>query len=58
MDNKLKNFIANMGMLCETWTVVYNSFISQGMAAKDALTHTQAFMSAFMASVPQNGGKE
>lgn len=58
MDDKLKNFIANMGMLCETWTVVYNSFISQGMTAKDALTHTQAFMSAFMASVPQNNGGE
>ena len=59
MDNKLKNFIANMGMLCETWTVVYNSFISQGMSAKDALTHTQAFMSSFMASIPQiGGGKE
>ena len=57
--DKLKTFVANLGVMCETWTVVYNSFISQGMNAKDAMTHTQGFMSAFMASSMQNnGGKE
>lgn len=58
MDDKLKNFIANVGALCETWTVVYNSFMGQGMTAKDALMHTQGFMSAFMTSVTQNNGGE
>ena len=57
--DKLKNFMSSMGVLCETWTVVYNNFISQGMNAKDAMVHTQGFMSAFMAGALQNnGGKE
>lgn len=57
--DKLKNFMSSMGLLCETWTVVYNNFIAQGMNAKDALSHTQGFMSSFMAYVMQTtGGKE
>lgn len=58
MDDKLKNFITNIGVMCETWTVVYNNFIGQGLAPKDALMHTQGFMSAFIAStISNNGGK-
>ena len=57
--DKLKNFMANMGLMCETWTIVYKNFVSQGMDAKDAMVHTQAFMTVFMANAIQNnGGKE
>ncbi len=54
--DKLKAFITNVGILCETWTVVYNNFLGQGMDAKDALVHTQGFMSAFIAGAMQNNG--
>ena len=57
--DKLNSFINNVGVLCETWSVVYSNFISQGLEAKDALMHTQGFMSAFIASAVliNNGGK-
>lgn len=59
MNNNLKNFVNNMGVLCETWTLTYNNFLSQGMDAKDAMMHTQGFMSAFIATAMQtSGGKE
>lgn len=58
MDDKLKSFVTNVGVLCETWTVVYNNFIGQGLNPKDALVHTQGFMSAFIAGVMQNGGNK
>lgn len=59
MDDKLKSFITNVGVLCETWTVAYKSFIAQGMNPKDAMIHTQGFMSAFIAgAIQSNGGQE
>ena len=59
MDDRLKSFVTNIGVLCETWTVVYNNFVSQGFNPKDAMAHTQGFMSAFIAGAMQNnGGKE
>ena len=57
--DKLKNFMANMGLMCETWSIVHKNFVSQGMDAKDAMAHTQAFMAVFMSNAIQNnGGKE
>ena len=50
MSDKLNSFITNMGVLCETWIVTYNQFISHGMEHKVALEHTQSFMKAFMDS--------
>ena len=54
MDDQLKSFINNLGVLCETWTVVYQSFLNQGLDHKDAMTHTQGFMTAFISSGSQN----
>ena len=50
MTDKLKNFVNSMGVFCETWSIVYNNFIKQGLDHKTALEHTKAFMSAFMES--------
>lgn len=57
MNDKLNSFINSMGVLCETWTVVYKNFVAQGMDTKEALMHTQGFMAAFMNGVV-NHGKE
>lgn len=56
MNNGLKSFIDNVGILCEVWTMTYDKFISQGLNTKDALTHTQAFMKTFIDSVMNYGG--
>lgn len=57
--DKVKSFITGVGALCETWTIVYRTFIEKGMNAKDAMLHTREFMTAFITSTLQtNGGKE
>ena len=59
MNDNLKSFVNNIGIMCETWSVVYRSFLAQGLSVQDALVHTQGFMTAFIASSMQNsGGKE
>lgn len=56
MSDNLNKFISNMGILCETWLVTYNQFISHGLEHKVALEHTQSFMKAFMESSTGNKG--
>ena len=59
MNNGLQSFLTNVGVLGETWTIVYKNFLGQGMEAKDALAHTQGFMTAFIASaINYDGGKK
>lgn len=59
MNDNLQNFINNMGVLCETWTLTYKNFLSQGMDVKDAMMHTQGFMTALIsATTKTTGGKE
>ena len=58
MLENVNNFINNMGVLCETWIVTYNQFISHGMEHKAALEHTQAFMESFMKSANGNTDKK
>jgi hypothetical protein len=55
MNENLKQFIKDIGVLCEMWTIIYKSFVNQGMTEKDALMHTQAFLTATMNS---NMGKQ
>jgi hypothetical protein len=50
MNENLKQFIKDIGVLCEMWTIIYKSFVNQGMTEKDALMHTQAFLTATMNS--------
>lgn len=57
MNDGLKSFVNNVGVLCETWTLTYNIFLKQGMNAKDAMAHTQGFMSSLIAaSMQTNNG--
>lgn len=59
MNDKLKNFVTNIGLLCEVWTLVYRGFVSQGMDAKEALMHTEALTSTLIATLIQgNTNKE
>lgn len=58
MNDKLKQFIADIGALCEMWTIIYRSFLNQGMDANEALKHTQAFLTATMNSDLTKGKKE
>lgn len=59
MNEQLNAFMTSLGVLCETWTIVYKNFMSQGMNAKDALTHTQGFMAAFInGAVNIDGGEK
>lgn len=56
---KVSDFITGVGALCETWTVAYKTFTQQGMEPKEALMHTQGFMTAFITStLHSNGGKD
>lgn len=56
MSDKLKGFMNNMGLLCETWIIIYNNFVQRGFEHKDAVEHTKAFMSSFMEYTAKNGG--
>lgn len=50
MNNKVQEFIRGIGTMCEMWTIIYQSFLSQGMTDADALKHTQAFLTATLNS--------
>jgi hypothetical protein len=54
MNEQLNTFLTSIGALCETWTVVYQSFLNQGLSHSDAMAHTQGFMTAFISSGSQN----
>lgn len=57
--DKLKDFITGVGVLCETWMIVYKTFTEEGMDTKEAMMHTREFMTAFITSTLQtNGGKD
>lgn len=56
MNDNFKNFVNNMGVLCETWTLTYRNFLSQGMDEKEAMVHTQGFMTSLIAATTQIGG--
>jgi hypothetical protein len=57
MNENLKNFVNNIGLLCETWAVTYNKFREMGFEHKFAMEHTKEFMAAFLAASQNNGGK-
>ena len=54
MNKGAKDFINNMGLLCETWTIVYRKFRSQGLKKREALVHTQAMMATVLADIRKN----
>lgn len=59
MNNNLQNFMNNLGILCEIWTLTYNKFIQLGFDHKAAMEHTKEFMAAFTeAALRNNGGAQ
>lgn len=59
MNDNMKIFMNNMGLLCETWVITYNKFVQLGLSHKEALDHTKTFMAAFMEyAIKNNGGNE
>lgn len=48
MNEKALTYIKNLGVLVETWLIVYKNFIGQGLKEADAFTHTREFMKVFM----------
>lgn len=56
MNEKFKAFVNEVGVLCETWTIIYRNFIGQGLDPKEAMMHTQGFMTAFFKGVTGNEG--
>lgn len=58
MNGGFQKFIVNIGIMCETWLVIYNKFIASGLGKKAALIHTKMFMSSVLeASLNQNAKK-
>jgi hypothetical protein len=55
MENNIKNFMTNLGILCETWTIVYRSFVTQGLSHADAIVHTKEFMSVLVTNIKTGG---
>lgn len=55
MNDNLKNFVNNIGIMCETWAVTYNKFREMGYDHKSALEHTKEFMGVFLAASQNNG---
>lgn len=55
MNDKVQQFIRDIGTMCEMWTVIYQSFLAQGMSDADALKHTQAFLTATLNSSISKG---
>ena len=51
MDNNIAALVSGMGELTKLWTVIYSSFIDQGMKPKDALVHTKALYSTLVSSI-------
>lgn len=57
MNNQLKNFIRDIGVLTEMWTVIYQGFIDQGYSKADALVHTREFNAAILIATMNNTNK-
>lgn len=56
MNDNLKNFINNIGIMCETWAVTYQKFREMGFEHSFAMEHTKEFMTALIAAVTNGGG--
>ena len=41
MNEKTLKFITSIGVMTETWTVIYQAFLSRGMSQEEAIIHTK-----------------
>ena len=57
MNDKLQDFLKNMGVMCELWLVIFSQFKEKGLDDKAALAHTKSFMEATFATIINGGNK-
>lgn len=50
-NDQVNQLIQGIGAMVELWTITYSGFKKQGFSDKDAVTHTEAFMSIMMSIV-------
>ena len=55
MNDSFKDFITNIGILCETWTIAYQKFIAMGLDHATAIEHTKELIATIMAASRNNG---
>ena len=41
MNEKTLEFIKSIGVMTETWMVIYQAFLSRGISQEEAMTHTK-----------------
>lgn len=58
MNERAMTYIKNLGVMVETWVVVYSNFIKQGFTESDALAHTRVFMESVVVSFMNNKDEE
>jgi hypothetical protein len=58
MNGKFKDFVNNIGVLCETWALTYEKFLQLGYDNVTALKHTREFTAALMAASSQRNGNQ
>lgn len=49
--NDISALISAIGELTKMWTVIYSSFVDQGLSKRDAMEHTKELMGAMIGSM-------
>lgn len=63
MNEKTLKFITSIGVMTETWMIIYQAFLSRGMSQEEAMTHTKGlyetiFKTTFGRTNEKNNGEE
>lgn len=56
-NEMVDNLINGLGVMSETWVIVYKTFLNNGLTPADALIHTERMMRTVFESALNNGGK-
>ena len=54
MNDKTLEYVKNLGVMVETWVVVYGNFVKQGFSENDAINHTREFMKSVVVTFMNN----
>ena len=58
MNEKTLEFIKSIGVMTETWMVIYQAFLSRGMSQEEAVMHTKGlYETIFKFSFSKNNEK-
>lgn len=63
MNEKTLEFINSIGVMTETWMVIYQAFLSRGISQDEAMMHTKGlyetiFKTTFDKTNEKNNGEE